>query len=136
MAATVRMVPIAMAIVALIAPSGVAAQQAQAASTVPGPAPLFLLIYERGPAWIEGKPMRQQKLGEHVAYMQKLIEEGRVVAGGPFGGDAGGMAILRASSLEEAQRVLDADPSLLNGTFIASVKQWTPYLDSRQPLQR
>lgn len=127
----------AAAVAAAAIASGPIGPWAGAALAQPAQAkPLYLLIYDRGPAWIAGKPMHQQKLAEHVAYMRRLIDEGRIVAGGPFGEESGGMAILRADSSVEAEKILQSDPGVLNGTFVGSVRQWTPVLDSGQPLHR
>jgi uncharacterized protein YciI len=99
-------------------------------------APLYLIVYQKGPSWIQGKPMHQQDLRGHLTYMQALLAAGTLVAGGPFGNGEGGMAILRTTNLKDAEAVLAEDPALLNGTFIGSVTEWTPYLDSRQTLSR
>ena len=122
----------AVLVIGMPASSALAAQ----APAGPPPQPLYLLVYERGPAWIEGKPIHEQKLGEHVVYIRGLIDNGKVVAGGPFGDESGGMAIVRAESLAEAEAMLAADPALTNGTFKGRVRQWTPFLDSGRPLRQ
>jgi uncharacterized protein len=128
-----------LALAAALAPLGAThAQPAAPAGPAPvaAPAPLYLLVYQKGPAWIEGKPIHEQKLRDHLTYMQGLLAEGRLVAGGPFGNINGGMAILRVASIAEAEAVLAKDPALLNGTFTGSVMEWTPFLDSQQTLVR
>ena len=85
---------------------------------------LFLFIYRPGPAWVAGRPMGQQDLRAHAAYHSQLVRDGRSVAGGGFVGLDGGMAIVRAASLEEARATLAADPAILNGVFVADIRQW------------
>ncbi|MGQ0590609.1 MAG: YciI family protein [Sphingosinicella sp.] len=95
---------------------------------------LFLYLFRPGPAWVAGRPMRQQNLREHGAYHARLVEEGRSVAGGGYIGEDGGMAIIRAADLAEAQAMLAADPAIVNGVFAAEIRQWRPRFHSDRPL--
>ena len=98
-------------------------------------APLYLFVYKPGPAWQAGKPMNQQKLAPHAAYIRKLTADGKVVAGGPWVGAEGGMAIVRAASAEEARAILAADPAITGGVFTAELQTWDPLIDSGKPLR-
>jgi uncharacterized protein len=115
----------------LVAPAATAQPAAPSAQ----PVPLFLFMYRPGPAWEAGKPMQQQKLGPHGAYMRKLTAEGRVVAGGPWLDVDGGMGIVRAASLDEAKAVLAADPAITSGVFTAEIRTWQLMVDSGKPLR-
>jgi uncharacterized protein YciI len=95
------------------------------AATSQTASPLYLFIYRPGPAWKPGVPMAGQDLRPHGAYMAKLDAEGRILAAGGFP-DQGGMAIVRAASLEEAQRLLAADPAVTSGVFLADLRAWKP----------
>lgn len=95
---------------------------------------LFLFLYRPGPAWQPGVPMRQQDLRAHGAYHARLVREGRSVAGGGFTGLDGGMAIVRAADLAEAQAMLAADPAIINGVFAADIRHWVPRFHSPVPL--
>jgi uncharacterized protein YciI len=108
------------------------AQQPSAAQT---PArELFLFQYSPGPAWREGVPMREQGLGPHGAYMQQLLNEGRLFAGGGYTSDDGGMAIVIAANLDEARAILAADPAITSGIFTADLRHWRPRFYSNDPL--
>lgn len=96
---------------------------------------LYIVIYRPGPTWIAGKPMHQQKLGPHVRYVQGLLAEGRLVAGGPFTDGDGGMAIYRAANLDEAKAMLAADPAITSGVFAADMRPWNPLYDNGKPLK-
>lgn len=113
---------------------------AQTAAPAPAPAaqiaPLYLLTYRAGPTWVAGEPMHRQKLRAHFLYMQQLLKDGHLVAGGPFTGEDGGMAIVRAASPAEASAILKADPAVVSGVFTATLTRWEPRIDSRQPLSR
>lgn len=95
------------------------------AADVPG-GQLYLFIYHAGPAWKTGRPFSEQGLGPHGAYMKSLFEKKTVLAGGPFGTEAGGLAIVSAANPTEAKALLDADPAVVAGIFSAEVRPWTP----------
>ena len=98
------------------------------------PRQLFLILFRPGPAWRAGVPMRQQDLRDHAAYHDRLVREGRSVAGGGYVGEEGGMAIVRAANLDEARAMLAADPAIQNGVFAAELRQWRPRFHSEAPL--
>ena len=104
---------------------------AQAAAS---PTSLFLFLYRPGPAWQAGVPMRRQDLRAHAAYHARLIQEGRSFAGGGFVDMDGGMAIVRAANRAEAEAMLAADPAILNGVFVADIRQWLPRFHADAPL--
>ncbi len=78
--------------------------------------------------------MAQQDLKAHGAYHATLVRENRAVAAGGYLGMDGGLAIVRAADLPEAQAILAADPAIMNGVFIADVRQWRPRFHSDKPL--
>lgn len=110
-----------------------------AAAQAPQPAPagtghLFLFLFRPGPAWRHGEPMSRQDLRAHAAYHSRLVSEGRGFAGGGYVGEDGGMAIIRAPSRAEAQAILDADPAIVSGVFVAELRQWAPRFHPPAPL--
>jgi len=112
----------------------IAAPGCAAAQTVEAPMQLFLFQYAPGPAWRAGVPMREQGLGPHAAYMQRLQDEGRLFAGGGYVNADGGMAIVSAANLEEARAILAADPAITSGIFVAELRHWRPRFRVEQPL--
>ena len=107
---------------------------AQPEPVAAAPRQLFLFLYRPGPAWRAGRPMREQDLRDHAAYHARLLREGRGFAGGGYVGEDGGMAIVRAASLEEARTMLAADPAIVNRVFVAELRQWAPRFHSEAPL--
>jgi uncharacterized protein YciI len=95
---------------------------------------LYLFQYSPGPAWRAGAPMREQGLAPHGAYMQRLMDEGRLFAGGGYVGADGGMAVVVASSMDEARALLAADPAIASGIFVAELRQWRPRFRTDAPL--
>lgn len=78
--------------------------------------------------------MREQDLRAHAGYHARLLSEGRGFAGGGYVGEDGGLAIVRAANLDEARAMLAADPAILNGVFIAELRQWAPRFHNERPL--
>jgi len=125
---------VALAILLALAGNAVMAQPPQAAPTAQNARSLFLFVYRPGPSWRPGVPMREQDLRAHGAYHAQLVRDGRSVAGGGFVGMDGGMAIVRAADLAEAQAMLAADPAIVNGVFAADIRHWVPRFHSPAPL--
>jgi uncharacterized protein YciI len=50
------------------------------------------------------------------------------VAGGPFVGADGGMALVKAPDAAAARAILAADPAVTEGVMIGEVRTWTPYV--------
>jgi len=125
----------AMVAVALsVAPACATAQTGTAPAEATAARQLFLFQYSPGPAWRAGVPMRQQGLGPHAAYMQRLQDEGRLFAGGGYTSDDGGMAIVTAADMDEARAILAADPAIVSGIFVAELRHWVPRFRVDEPL--
>ena len=91
----------------------------------------YAFFHTPGPGWAEGVGFREQRgVGEHVGYMAQQLEAGRLVFGGPFLDDSGGMMVLRAESEAEAVAIAEADPTVLNGLLLVSVKPWMMAMNS------
>jgi uncharacterized protein YciI len=95
---------------------------------------LYLFQYAPGPAWRLGAPMGEQGLGPHGAYMQRLLEQGRLFAAGGYVNADGGMAMVTAASIEEARAMLAADPAITSGIFVAELRHWRPRFRTDDPL--
>lgn len=108
---------------------------------------MFVIIYTPGSAWIQGKPLAEQPyFREHARYMQRIFDEKRLLLGGPFTDNTGGMGILNAASEAEAQEILGMgilnvateaevqeilahDPIVLMKVFQANIHSWHPAFD-------
>jgi uncharacterized protein YciI len=95
---------------------------------------LFLFLFSAGPNWRPGVPMRGQDLRAHGSYYAGLLRDGRLFAGGGFTDANGGMAIVRAANRAEAEKILAADPAILNGVFTAEIRNWRPRFHGSEPL--
>jgi uncharacterized protein YciI len=90
------------------------------------PARVFAVVFRAGPAWDAAKPPGEQVgFKDHSANIARLKAEGRLLIGGRFS-DAG-LLLVRAASREEAQSLLDRDPTVASGVFKAEVHPWSTF---------
>jgi uncharacterized protein YciI len=102
-----------------------AAASAQEPSPAP-PARVFAVVFRTGPAWEAARPPAEQVgFKDHSANIARLKAEGRLLIGGRFS-DAG-LLLVRAASREEAQSLLDRDPTVASGVFKAEVHPWSTF---------
>ena len=74
----------------------------------------FVILGFDGP---EGQAKRQIHRSAHLASLELLNHEGKVVIAGPFTDQAGSLIIIEAESLEEAKRIAYNDPYTAHGIF-------------------
>jgi uncharacterized protein YciI len=84
----------------------------------------FAIVYSPGPNWVAGKPFSEQPLMEHGNYMHQLYLRGKLLMGGPFTDNSGGLVAFEAADQNEAQRILENDPALKAGIFTAKLHPW------------
>jgi len=63
-------------------------------------------------------------LDVHKAYLQKFIDEGKIFAKGPFTDHSGGLVIYKAESFEEAKKLAENDPAVLQKSRKLTLKEW------------
>lgn len=66
----------------------------------------------------------EEILKEHIDYLTKYIEEGKILAKGPFTDHSGGMIIFAVDSMEEAQKIADHDPAAVHQSREFTLKEW------------
>lgn len=101
---------------------------------------LFAVIVERGAAWNWSLPMRRQNEWDaHAAFMDALVEQGFIQAGGPLGTEDNAAKILHLVDAPDESAVLQRlaeDPWHRSGMLrIAAVEPWTLLLGSVGPLK-
>lgn len=61
----------------------------------------------------------------HRAYLTKLLEDGKLVASGPFEDDYGALIVYEAADMAGAEAILKADPFHDGGIFIRwTIRPW------------
>ena len=96
----------------------------------------YLVEHLRGPAWNPSRHRREQSGWEHHAeFMDRLVNEGVVVLGGPVGDIDGEKTLLvcRVSSEAEIRSLLSQDPWSDSVLTIGSVQPWTVWLRAKTP---
>jgi uncharacterized protein len=65
----------------------------------------------------------------HRQYLTSLIEQGKLVASGPFLDESGALIIYEAESIEAAEAILKGDPFYASGVFLTwKLRPWKPVL--------
>lgn len=81
---------------------------------------LFVLTYG-----YNDTPLRAEHREDHLAHLNKLQEQGSVVAAGPYADLTAGMIVLRAEDEAAAQALVDQDPyTRLEVTKDRSLREW------------
>lgn len=60
----------------------------------------------------------------HLVYINDLFNQDKVVMAGPFTDKKGGMVIYRAESFEEAQKLAEADPVIVEKARTLELREW------------
>lgn len=104
--------------------TSVAPHVATSRPVVPHEPTYFAVVLSPGPAWDYSRS-RDEQIGimEHRKYMGSLASDSMVM-GGPFEDALGGLAVLRAGSVEEARRIIDQDPGVRTGLMKADIHRW------------
>jgi uncharacterized protein YciI len=106
--------------VALAATTG----PALAAPNAP-PQTYYVLFHTPGPTWKLGVSFRDQPgIDQHLVYMSGVEAKGRLLIGGPFLDDSGGMMVLKVGSTDEAEAIAGADPAVKAGLLQVKVRPW------------
>ncbi|BAD40633.1 YciI family protein [Symbiobacterium thermophilum] len=71
----------------------------------------------------------------HRAHLKRLAEQGRLVLCGPFADRTGGMTVIRAASLAEAEAVAAADPLVASGMEDCEIREWIITGGEGRPLE-
>ncbi len=84
--------------------------------------PYFLCLLETGEKWTPVQ-FADPAMQEHLAYIREQVEAGKYVVVGPAldQGRIGGMAIINAASMEEAQKIVNADKMVQSGHLTAEI---------------
>ncbi|ULA66315.1 MAG: YCII domain-containing protein [Nitrospira sp.] len=74
----------------------------------------FVILGFDGP---EGQTRRKIHRAAHLANLEPLDRQGRVLLAGPFTDLAGSLIVIEATSIEEAKQIAQDDPYTVHGVF-------------------
>lgn len=86
-----------------------------------------LVILRTGPTRVEDPEQRKAMFAGHMANIQRLSKEGKLVLAGPFGDAAGdwrGLFVFSTDSIDEAKALVATDPVIIQGEMVADYHRW------------
>jgi uncharacterized protein YciI len=94
----------------------------------------FLAISSAGPNRDFSKGTREQAFwDEHATFIDRLVDEGFILMGGPLVDEGGSLLIFNAESEAEVREKLKNDPWTRHGILkLESVKLWEIFIDQRK----
>ena len=93
----------------------------------------FVVLRRSGPEWKSGLPMEEQSgWDEHAVFMDKLVDNGFVLLGGPLADEHRVVLAIEADSEEQVRDALARDPWDGSHLVVDSVDAWTIRLDGRK----
>jgi hypothetical protein len=85
----------------------------------------FVVNSYHGPAWVEGRPMREQDGWPAHRDFMNALPEGFVFLGGPVDDHRRrAMLLVKAQDLAEVRRRLDPDPWIRSGHLVEVIEPW------------
>ncbi len=92
---------------------------------------LFMVRLRRGGPWDWSRDLRRQDgWDEHARFMDRLVEDGFILLGGPVEGDRETFHVVRAESEDAIRERLARDPWAANGMLTpVAIERWTILLD-------
>jgi uncharacterized protein YciI len=97
------------------------------AQVKPMPELRYVIVHKPGPSWKAGvSAFEQPGLQAHVEHFRKLLQEGKLVMGGPFVDGASGGMMLPEAGISEAEitKFASEDPAVKSGLLIFEVRPW------------
>ena len=96
--------------------------------------PMFHVVLLRtGPEWDASKPLEEQSgWDEHASFMDRLVDDGFLVLGGPLADDVRTVHAVEADSEQAIRDTFASDPWSETHLLIESIDQWTIRLDGRR----
>lgn len=84
--------------------------------------PYFLCLLEKGDKWAPIQ-FADPAMQEHLAYIREQVDAGKYALVGPSldQGRIGGLAIIKAATIEEAQKIVNGDKMVQSGRFTAEI---------------
>jgi uncharacterized protein YciI len=88
---------------------------------------MFLVILRRsGPEYDLSRPLEEQPgWDEHAAFMDRLVDDGFIVLGGPLSDEVRTAHAVRAGSEDEVRAILARDPWSGSHLVIDTIEPWT-----------
>jgi uncharacterized protein YciI len=87
----------------------------------------FIIHWSKGKQWNESAELHEQAdIANHLAFLNKLYEQGYTVISGVTTEAVGGIGVLQFSSKEEAQNMIAQDPCIQNEVMTFDIIPFNP----------
>jgi uncharacterized protein YciI len=93
----------------------------------------FAVRLVHGPGWDTSRPIRAQDAwDEHAAFMDRLVDDGFIILGGPVGDGEQTLHVVDAADENQLRARLAGDPWASAGLLeIGTIEPWALWLDGR-----
>jgi uncharacterized protein YciI len=78
---------------------------------------LYLARPPRSTFVVDATPSEMEVIGRHFAFLQELLDQGKLLLTGPTLDGAYGVAILKITAQAEAEEIVRQDPAVTAGLF-------------------
>ena len=94
----------------------------------------FIIISSAGVNRDLSKGTREQPFwDEHAQFINKLIEEGFILMGGPLVDEGGALLIVNAENENEVKSKIENDPWYAHSVLkLESIRRWQIFIDARK----
>lgn len=85
-----------------------------------------MCFLKTGPTKVDDAAKRTELMKGHFGMINRLANEGKLILAGPFmsGGEFRGIYLFDVKTVEEAQKLTEADPSIKEGYFRVEFIKW------------
>lgn len=94
---------------------------------------IFSVVYAPGPNWLQGRPLREQPLQEHIQNLEFLLAKKVLVLAGPYMDAPGGEMVLQVARREDAEKIVANDPAVVKGILVPTIREWYIAFDGTTP---
>lgn len=86
----------------------------------------FMVFLKSGPERSQTEQEAMEIQEKHLAYLQKMAEEGKTSLTGPMGddGEVRGIVVYNTATLKEARDLAEGDPAVQAGRLVVEVHPW------------
>lgn len=86
----------------------------------------FMVFLKSGPKRSQTKEEAMEIQEKHLAYLQKMAEQGKTSITGPMddAGEIRGIVIYNTATAEEARTLAEGDPAVQEGRLVVEVHPW------------
>jgi uncharacterized protein YciI len=96
-------------------------------------ATFHVVLHRSGPEWKPGRPLEEQSdWPAHASFMDRLVEDGFIVLGGPLADEYRVVHVIEAEAEDEIRATLARDPWSETHLEIGAIDPWTIRLDGRR----